>query len=484
MADDTRNDMHPEELRRHAHAVADWIADFVAGIEERPVLPPVEPGDVTAALPATAPDDGEAMDAILADFDRLIVPATTHWNHPRFHAYFANTGSGPGILAEALSAAVNDNAMLWRTGPAATELEIRTCGWVRALIGLPDTFEGHIEDTASTSTLIALAAARHRATDGAVRGQGLHALPPMGVYCSDEAHSSVERACIVLGLGTEGCRRIPTDADFRMQVDALREAIDEDRARGIVPMAVVATAGTTSTTSVDPTAAIADVCAAHDVWLHVDAAYGGAMGASERFRWVLDGADRADSLVVNPHKWLFVPMDCSVLLYRAPEAFRAAFSIVPPYLMTPEDGVARNLMDYGVALGRRFRSLKLWFVLRWFGRRKIAAMIEHHVDLAAAFARWIDADPAWERLAPAPMSTVLYRHVPAALRGDEDALKAHNEAILHRVNADGMSFISHTVVRGRYALRMAVGNARTQGEHLDALRERLERAAGEVASES
>ena len=473
-------DMDPEELRRHAHTVADWIADFVGGIEDRPVLPKIRPGEVSAQLPAAAPDEGEAMDAILRDFDRLIVPATTQWNHPGFHAYFANTASGPGILAEALIAAVNDNAMLWRTGPAATELEIRTCDWVRDLVGLPAGFEGHIEDTASTSTLIALAAARHRATDGEVRTKGLAGRAPLRVYCSEEAHSSVERACIVLGLGTEGCRRVATDDEFRLRPDALRAAIDEDLRDGVRPMAVVATTGTTSTTSVDPVPEIAAICAEQSLWLHVDAAYGGAMGASERFRWVLEGVDRADSVVINPHKWLFVPMDCSVLLYRDPEALRAAFSLVPPYLMTPEDAVARNLMDYGVALGRRFRSLKLWFVLRWFGRRGIASLIEHHVDLAADFARWIDGADDWERLAPAPMSTVLFRHVPSRLRGDEDGLRAHNEAIMHRVNDEGGSFVSHTVVRGRFALRAAVGNARTRGEHMARLRERLRRAAGEV----
>lgn len=478
--DPVRHDMDPEELRRHAHAVADWIADFVAGVEERPVLPKVRPGEVMAELPPHAPDTGEDMDAILRDFDRLIVPATTHWNHPGFHAYFANTGSGPGILAEALIAAVNDNAMLWRTGPAATELEIRTCDWVRDLVGLPEGFAGHIEDTASTSTLIALAAARHRATDGAVRTTGLAGHAPLRVYCSDEAHSSVERACIVLGLGTDGCRRIATDDEFRMRPDALREAIAEDRAQGIHPMAVVATTGTTSTTSVDPVPAIATICREENLWLHVDAAYGGAMGASARFAWVLDGVDRADSVVINPHKWLFVPMDCSVLLYRDPEALRAAFSLVPPYLMTPEDDVARNLMDYGVALGRRFRSLKLWFVLRWFGKKDIAALIEEHVDLAADFARWIEGQDDWELLAPAPMSTVLCRHVPARIDGDEDALRAHNEAIMHRVNADGRSFVSHTEVRGSFALRVAVGNARTRATHLEALRDRLIRAAGEV----
>ena len=479
--------MSPEELRRHGHRVAEWVADFLAGAEERPVLAAVRPGDVLASLPASAPEDGESMDAILDDLDRVVVPATTQWNHPGFHAYFANTGSGPGILAETIIAAINDNAMLWRTGPAATELELRVCDWLRRMIGLPAGFEGHIEDTASVSTIVALAAARQRATAGAVREHGLAGLPPLRVYCSEEAHSSVERAAIVLGLGVAGCRRIETDDAFRMRPDALAAAIAEDRLSGITPMAVVATTGTTSTTSVDPVPAIASICEREDLWLHVDAAYGGAMAVSDRFRWVLEGCERAHSLVVNPHKWLFVPMDCSVLLTRDPAALREAMSLVPPYLMTPEDGVARNLMDYGLALGRRFRALKLWFVLRWFGRRRIAAMIEHHVDLAARFAGWVEAEPGWEVLAPAPMSTVLYRHVPET-GADEDALRAHNERIMARVNAEGRSFVSHTVVRRSgtecYALRCAVGNARTQERHLRSLWDRLRAAAGGEAATS
>jgi aromatic-L-amino-acid/L-tryptophan decarboxylase len=478
-------DMHPDELRRHGHAVADWVADFLAGIEERPVFPKVTPGEVLAQLSAHAPEDGEPMEEILADVDRILLPAMTHWNHPGFHAYFANTGSGPGILAETMIAAINDNAMLWRTGPAATELELRVCDWIRQMIGLPAGFEGHIEDTASTSTLVALAAARHRATAGAVRDRGLAGGPVLRVYCSEEAHSSVERAAIVLGLGTEGCRRIDTDAQFRMRPELLAAAIGEDRARGIVPMAVVATAGTTSTTSVDPVAAIAAVCERVDLWLHVDAAYGGSMAVSERFRWVLDGCDRAHSLVINPHKWLFVPMDCSVLLTREPSALRAAFSLVPPYLMTPEDGIARNLMDYGVALGRRFRALKLWFVLRWFGRRRLAALIERHVELATRFAGWVEDDPHWEVLAPAPMSTVLFRHVPRPGMGEEE-LKAHNQTILERINEDGRSFLSHTELRAgtqkRYALRLAIGNARTLEQHVGAAWDRLRAAAGERAT--
>lgn len=477
------SDMHPDELRRHGHAVADWVADFLAGIEDLPVLPRVRPGDVLAQLPAHAPERGESMETILADLDRIVIPATTQWNHPGFHAYFANTGSGPGILAETMIAAINNNAMLWRTGPAATELEARVCDWIRQMIGLPEGFEGHIEDTASVSTIAALAAARQRATQGAVRDHGLCGLPPLRVYCSEEAHSSVERAAIVLGLGTQGCRRIEVDAAFRMVPEKLAAAIAEDRAQGITPMAVVATTGTTSTTSVDPVPAIAEICECEGIWLHVDAAYGGSMAVSERFRWVLEGCGRAQSLVINPHKWLFVPMDCSVLLTRDAAAFREALSLLPPYLMTPEDGVARNLMDYGLALGRRFRSLKVWFVLRWFGRERLAALIEHHVELAADFARRVQEEPRWELLAPAPMSTVLFRHLPRVGASEEEA-KAHNQQILARINEDGHCFLSHTEVRHggerRFALRFAVGNARTQAKHVQAAWDRLRRIAGEL----
>ena len=465
------HDMDPEALRRFGHEVVDWIAHYRRHVEELPVLPPVRPGELFETLPEEAPFDGEPMEAILRDFRREIVPRLTQWNHPGFHAYFANTGSGPGILAEALTAALNNNAMVWRTGPASTELELRTCDWLRRMMGLPGDFEGHIEDTASISTLVALLAARHQATGGAVRDRGLRGLPPMRIYGSEHVHSSIDRAALVLGLGTEAVRRIPLDEHYRMDPDALQAAIAEDRDAGRVPMAVVATVGTTVTTAIDPVPAIAEICEAAGIWLHVDAAYGGAMAVSPGHRDVLEGAGRAQSLVVNPHKWLLVPMDCSVFLTRQPAAVREAMSLVPSYLMTPEDGVARNLMDYGPALGRRFRSLKLWFVLRWFGQRGLAAVIDRHVDLAAEFAGWVEAEPAWEVVAPVPMSLVLVRHRPAGLE-DETELRAHNERILERVNARGRSFLSHTVLRaadGRevYALRVAVGNLGTERRHLE-----------------
>jgi aromatic-L-amino-acid decarboxylase len=311
------------------------------------------------------------------------------------------------------------------------------------------------------STLVALAAARHAATGGLVRGRGLPGGARVRLYASEEAHSSVEKAAILLGIGQEGLRKIGTDQAFRMRVDHLAEAIAADRRDGWLPMAVSATVGTTSTTSIDPVPEIAALCEREGLWLHVDAAYGGSMAVVPEFRWVLEGCERADSLVVNPHKWLFVPIDCSALYTRRPESIREAFSLVPPYLMTPEDGVARNLMDYGPALGRRFRALKLWMVIRAFGTDGMAERIRRHVRMAHDLARWIDETPGWERLAPAPMSTVLFRHVPSALSGDEASLDAHNRALLEAVNGTGRAFLSHTIVRGRFALRVAVGNLRT-----------------------
>lgn len=458
-------DMPPDEFRRHAHATVDWIADYLAGIERYPVLARVSPGEVAARLPTAAPEAPEPMEQILADFERLVVPGITHWNHPGFFAYFGITGSGPGILGEMLAAALNVNAMLWRTSPAATELEERSLDWLRGMIGLPAEFRGTIQDTASLSTLVAIAAARE-GTGLGIRDEGIAGrdLPRLRLYCSEEAHSSTEKAAITLGIGRAGTRRIPTDPEFRMDPALLREAIEEDRAAGWLPFCVVATVGTTSTTSVDPVPEIAAICEHERLWLHVDAAYGGAMGVVPEFRSVLDGCDRADSLVVNPHKWLFVPIDCSALFLRRPETVRGAFSLVPDYLQTPEGEGVTNLMDYGPALGRRFRALKLWMTLRYFGREGIAERILAHVRLAREFAGWVDAEAGWERLAPVPMSVVVFRRRPEGVSDAEtDAL---NERILERVNASGEVFLSHTRLRDRFALRLAIGNLRTTREHV------------------
>jgi aromatic-L-amino-acid/L-tryptophan decarboxylase len=452
-------DMDPEEFRRHAHRVADWIADYLANPGRFPVLSQVHPGEVAEALPADAPAEGEPFERIFADFERVLIPGITHWNHPGFFAYFAITGSAPGVLAEFLSAALNVQAMLWRTSPAATELEEVALAWLRRLVGLPDTFEGVIYDTASVSTLHALAAARELAVPD-VRARGMSGrtdLQRVRVYCSEHAHSSVDKAVILLGLGHDSLRRIPADSEYQMKVDALEEAIASDRSEGWRPLAVVATVGTTSTTSVDPVSSIAPVCAREGIWLHVDAAYAGVAAMVPGHEWILDGTSQADSIVLNPHKWLFTPFDISAFYCRRMDVVRAAFTLTPEYLKTVEAAPVRNLMDTGVQLGRRFRALKLWMVLRHFGAEGLRGRLAEHMRLARMFAKWVDESAEFERSAPVPFSVVCFR-----ARGSDE----RNERLLERVNASGEIFISHTRLDGRYTLRLAIGNLHTTDTHV------------------
>lgn len=447
--------------------LVDWIADYLEHPERYPVLSRVKPGEILGALPTAAPEDPEPFEAIMADFERIVVPGLTHWNHPAFFGYFAITASPPGILADFLSAALNQQAMLWRTSPAATELEEATLGWLRRLLGLPDAFEGVIYDTASIATLHALAAAREAVAH--VRTQGLPAradVHPLRVYCSEEAHSSVEKAVIAIGLGQNSLRRIPVDREFRMRPDGLERAIADDRLAGRQPIAAVATVGTTSTTSVDPVPAIAEICRREGVWLHVDAAYGGAAAMLPSHAHVLDGAALADSLVVSPHKWLFVPFDLSAFYCQRMDVVREAFSLTPEYLRTAEGAPVKNLMDTGIQLGRRFRALKLWFVLRSFGARAIRDHLARHIDLAQKLAAWIDRHPDFERLAPVPFSVVCFRWRPAVSTLDEEALDLANQQLLDEVNRTGAAFLSHTRIRGRLALRIAIGHADTREEHV------------------
>ena len=452
-------DMDPEAFRKEAHRIADWIADYFAAPDRYPVLARVRPGDIRRALPSSAPEHGESFDAIFSDFERIIVPGITHWNHPGFFAYFAISGSAPGVLAEFLSAALNVQAMLWRTSPAATELEEVSLAWLRQLIGLPDSFEGVIYDTASITTLHALTAAREVAVPG-VRTRGLAGrtdVTRLRVYCSEHAHSSVDKAVILLGLGHDALRRIQADEEFRMRPEALAAAIDEDRRAGVTPMAVVATVGTTSTTSVDPVGAIAAICARERIWLHVDAAYAGVAAIIPEYRSLLEDAASADSVVLNPHKWLFTPFDLSVLYCRHMDTVRAAFALTPEYLKTSESSDVRNLMDTGIQLGRRFRALKLWMVLRHFGAEGIRARLAEHIRLARLFAGWVDGSTDFERTAPVPFSVVCFR----ARETDE-----FNAALLERLNASGEVFLSHTKLGGRYTLRLAVGNLHTTERHV------------------
>jgi aromatic-L-amino-acid decarboxylase len=449
--------MTSDEFRQYGHQAIDWIADYLEHPDRYPVLPRMKPGDLVDALPACGPERGESMETILADFEKLIVPATTHWNHPGFMAYFGISGSRPGVIAEALSAALNVNGMLWKSGPAVVELEEVTLRWLRGWSGLPADWFGEILDTASIGSMHAIAAARE-AADPECRTKG--ASPNLIVYTSAQSHSSIEKGAIALGMGQQNVRRVETDAEFRMRPDALAGLIEADLAAGLKPCCVTATVGTTSTTSVDPVPAIAEVCRKYGLWLHVDAAYAGSAAIVPEFRWAFAGCEQADSMVTNPHKWMLTQVDCSILFTSRPDVLRRAFSLIPEYLRTAEDPRAVNLMDYGVPLGRRFRALKLWFVMRSFGREGLAAIIREHVRLAQEFASWVDADGRFERTAPTPFSTVCFR-----FHGTDE----ENRAIQEKVNDTGEIFISGTVLNGRFSLRVAIGNQATTQKHVERL---------------
>jgi aromatic-L-amino-acid decarboxylase len=476
-------DMPVEEFRRHAHSLVDRVADLLEHPEQRRVFPLIKPGATTAEL-LDAQLSATPFAELLAEFERAVLPGLTHWNHPGFMAYFATTGSYPGILAELLATSLNVNAMLWRTSPAAAELEQVAGDHLRRMLGLPEQLFVELTDTASTSTLYALAAARELAPELRVREEGLAGrdLPRLRVYRSEEAHSSVDKAVTTLGLGIQGVAPIPTDDELRMRVDALADAIQRDRAESVRPLAVVATVGTTSTAAIDPVAEIADLCERERIWLHVDAAYGGSAAVVPEMRWVLHGCERADSLVINPHKWLFVPMDCSVLFTRRRDVLERTFSLVPSYLTgTPPE--ATDPMNYGVALGRRFRALKLWFVLRYFGAEGLAERLREHIALARELATWIDESDRFERLAPVHFSTVVFRAIGSG-RADEPEQRRDdlNQRILDDVNASGEVFLSHTRVRGQLSLRVAIGNIRTTRDHVRRAWELLTQAYDRLAA--
>ena len=449
----------------------------MSSLREYPVLSQVSPGDIARALPSHAPESPEPFEAIVADFENIVVPGITHWNHPRFFAYFATSAAPVAIAAETLAAALDVKAMLWRTSPAATELEEVVTRWLSRLVGLPDAFDGIVYDTASIAGFTALCAARESLGLG-IREHGAigRGLPRLRVYVTEHTHSHVEKGAIAMGIGQENVVRVACDDAFRMNPAALESQIRSDLAAGMRPACIVATVGTTSTTSRDPVEAIAAIAARHDVWLHVDAAYAGVAAILPEFRSILDGCERADSIVLNPHKWLFVPMDLSVLYVRDPEMVRRAFSLVPEYLSAPEAGV-RNYMDYGLQLGRRFRALKLWFVLRHFGAEGIRSRLREHVALATRLAGWIAAEDGWEVLAPHPFSVVCFRHVPPG-EPDSARIDEHNANVLTRVNEGGDIFISHTRVDGKYALRLAIGNLQTTQSDVALAWQRLREAAG------
>jgi len=479
-------DLDPEAFRAALHAVADVMADYVAKVESFPVFPPVEPGSLAGLFPAEPPEGPAPLGQILDDYRSLVEPNATHWGHPGFMAYFATPASAAGILGEMLMASLGQNTMLWRTSPIGTELESVVVGWLRQGLGLPPEFDGFITDTASMSSLIALAGARD-AAGFASAGAGLAAAAELGqprVYASAEAHSSIERACMTLGLGRDGFVKIPVDDAFAMRPEALAAAIEEDLAAGRRPIAVVATIGTTSSTSIDPVGAVAEVATAHGLWLHVDAAYGGAVALIPERRAPFAGWERADSIVVNPHKWLFSPLDASLLLTRRMPVLRDAFSLTPEYLRTLDRTTpVRDVNEYTPVLGRRFRALKLWLMLRWFGLEGFRRRIAHHLEMAQALAGRVDADPDFERLAPVPFSTVCLRFRPRALAGREAEpgvaarLDDLNARLMDAVNRTGEVFLSHTRLAGRFTIRVALGHIRGEDRHVARAWELLRREA-------
>ncbi|HVS32857.1 MAG TPA: pyridoxal-dependent decarboxylase [Thermoanaerobaculia bacterium] len=443
-------------FRAAGHRLVDWVADYLDDIDQHAVLSRVQPGEIERQFAGAPSRSGRGYDELIAELQSKILPGITHWNHPAFFAYFSITGSQAGILGELVSAALNANGMLWKTSPALTELETLVLRWLREELGLPGNLFGIINDTASINSFLAIAAARE-AMGLNVRRDGLSGLPPFVVYCSEHAHSSIEKAALALGFGARGVRKIPSDEAFRMRADALEEAIAGDRAAGRLPCAVVATVGTTSMASVDPVRAIGQIAGRERMWLHVDAAYAGSAAIEPSFRWLWDGIEAADSIVVNPHKWLFTPIDCSVLYTRKPDILRETFSLVPEYLKTT-DTAEVNYMDYGLQLGRRFRALKLWLVLEHYGVDRLRAVIRDHVAFAKRLAEELEKRPDVELLAPQSLSVVVFRR-----KGSDE----ENAALLERINSSGKVFVSHTKLRDRYGIRVAIGNGATEWRHVE-----------------
>jgi aromatic-L-amino-acid decarboxylase len=453
------------DFRRAGHETVDWIAQYLSTVGNSPVLAQVKPGQLFDSLPSSAPQQGESYDSILRDFDKLVMPAVTQWNHPRFFAYFACTGSTPAVLGEMLAAALNTNGLHWKTSPAVAELEERTLDWLRQWLGLPEGWFGIVYDTASTSSMHAIVCARELVAPEA-RSEGSRG--DLVLYTSEQSHSSIEKGAIAVGLGQKNVRKVPVDSEFRMRTDALSAMIEEDKAAGKRPCCVVATVGTTSSTSIDPVAAIMDIAEKHGLWVHVDAAYAGAAAILPEHRHILAGAERAHSLVFNAHKWLLTPIDLSAFYTRRPDILRRAFSLTPEYLKTQEDPRAHNLMDYGIPLGHRFRALKLWFVMRYFGRERIEAMLRDHIGWAQQFAALVDSHPKFERVAPVPFSVVCFRY-----KGSDQ----ENQAIQERVNQSGRVFISGTVLNGKFVLRLAIGNLATTWQDVQEAWELIQGAA-------
>lgn len=474
------SDMPPEDFRKFGYQLIDWITEYLKDPEKYPVLSNIQPGEVKNQIQNNPPRKPENFSNVLSDIDKIIMPGMTHWNHPNFMAYFNSTASAPGILAELLSSALNINGMLWKSSPASTELEQAMLKWFREMLGFPEDFWGIIYDTASVSSMHAIAAAREH-INIQTREKGLagrNDIPRLKLYCSKHAHNSIDKGALTLGIGLEGIRKIPVDDKFRMIPEKLSAAIKEDRKNGWFPFCVVATIGTTSTTSVDPVDKVAEICKKEKVWLHVDAAHAGVTAMLPEMKSHFAGIEEADSLVVNPHKWMFVPIDLSVLFTKHPDILKRAFSLAAEYLKTGVDSEVENYMDYGIQLGRRFRSLKLWFIIRYFGVEGIQNILREHLRLGKLFAGWIDSHAEFERMAPTPFSTVCFRANPGNL--DEKSIDALNEKLMNNVNETGKLFITHTKLNNKFVIRLVVSGIRTKEFHVRNAWELIQKTYSEI----
>ncbi len=472
--------MDTDEFRRHAHAFVDWMADYLADVERYPVRAQVKPGAITAQLGAAPPEHGEPMEKIFADFTSVVLPGITHWQHPSFFAYFPANASPPSVLAEMLTATLGAQCMLWQTSPAATEMETRVLEWLRQMIGLPAGFTGVIQDSASGATLCAILTARERATGWRANDEGVDAVGPLRVYCSTETHSSIEKDVKIAGLGRQSLRKIPVDGAFAMRADALEAAILEDRAAGATPACVVATLGTTGVGAVDPLGPIGQVCRRHGVFLHVDAAWAGSALVLPEHRWMLEGIEHADSFVFNPHKWLFTNFDCSAHFVRDPDALVRTLEILPTYLKTRERGHVIDYRDWSVPLGRRFRALKLWFVIRTYGVAGLRRMVAEHIELGRLAEEWIAAAPDFELMAPRSLALVNFRYHPRGV-ADPGELDRLNERLLETLNDSGELYLTQNRVGGAYAIRVSIGQTETRRRHVEAAWKKIQETARALA---
>ncbi|MBK6481891.1 MAG: aminotransferase class I/II-fold pyridoxal phosphate-dependent enzyme [Chitinophagaceae bacterium] len=452
-------------FRKNAHELADWMADYLDGMEKYPVKPTIRPGDIKQLLPQEAPPSGESFTEIFSDFQKIIIPGMTHWQHPQFFAYFPTGASEPSILAEMLTATLGAQCMIWQTSPAAEELEERMMEWLREMKGLPSHFTGVIQDSSSSSTLVAMLTAREKKTNFAINARGFSKLDKFRIYTSTQAHSSVDKAVKIAGFGIDNLVKVAVDTDFAMETDALENAIQQDIASGYVPLCVVATIGTTSSTAIDPIEKIGLICKKYGCWLHIDASYAGTALLLPEMRWMGEGTELADSYVFNPHKWMFTNFDCSAYFVADKASLIKTFSILPEYLKTPEDQLVNNYRDWGIPLGRRFRALKLWFVIRTYGISGLQEKIREHL----AFANWlknrIALHPSFEIMAPVPLNLVCFRWKPTGIE-EEAQLDKLNQQLLERLNASGKILLTQTRLNDRYVIRFVAGQTHTRLEHV------------------